>query len=63
MLETFKDAGPPSAAVRSAASQVMLKPVGIRMRMSPAAVMVGVAASSVIVSWLVPVGGSPTSKL
>ncbi len=44
MLEIFDAALPPSVAVTSLVSHVMLKPVGIRMRRSLAAVIVGAAA-------------------
>ncbi len=63
MFETFDAALPPSVAVTSLVSHAMLKPLGIRMRRSLVAVIPGAAASSVIVSWLIAVGGSATTKL
>ncbi len=49
--------------MRSPVSQVMLKPAGIRIRMSWLAMMVAVVASSVIVSVAIAVGGSPIAKV
>ncbi len=63
MLETLPAAPPPRVAVRSPVSHVMLKPVGMRIRRSLAAVIPVAVASSVMVSWLIAVGGSPTVKL
>ena len=59
-METLPEAPPPMTAVVSEVSQVMLNPAGIRMRMSSAAVTVGVAASSVRVMVLTAVGRSPS---
>ncbi len=63
MLETLPAAVPRIVAVRSEVSQLMLKPAGIRIRMSLAAVIERVTGSSVIVIVLIVVGGSPTRKL
>ncbi len=63
MVETLLDALPPRDAVRSEVSQIMLKPAGMRMRISLAAVMVGVPASSATVNPAIAVRGSPTVKL
>ena len=53
---------PVSVAVVSAVFQVMLNVAGIRMRRSPAAVTVGVAASVTVIA-AVAVGGCATTKL
>ncbi len=61
MVETLPAAPPPSVAVTSPVSHVMPKPAGIRIRMSLAAVMVGVPASVTVIVAM-GVGGSPTTK-
>ncbi len=63
MLETLPAALPPSVAVTSLVSHVMLKPLGMRIRRSFAAVIPGATASSVTVIVAIAVGGSPAMKL
>ena len=62
MAETFAEALPPRVAVVSVVSHVMLKPAGIRMRISSAATMEGATALSVTVLMLTGVIGSPKLK-
>ncbi len=62
MLETLPAALPPRLAVRSPVCHVMLKPAGMRIRRSFAAVIPGTAASSAMVSAAMAVGGLPVMK-
>ncbi len=61
MGETLLAAFPVRVAVVSAVFQLMLNDAGIRMRMSFAVVMVGVAASVIVIA-LIAVAARPTTK-
>ena len=63
MVETLADAVPPITAVVSDASQVMLNPAGIRIRMSFAVVIEAEGVAAVTVMVLMAVTGSPAVKV
>ena len=61
MGDTLLAAPPESEAVVSAVFQIMLSVAGMRMRMSCAAVMLGVAASVIVIA-LMAVAACPTTN-